>query len=254
MRNKTQRNLTLTHKNNQNNIFNIITIMFQTKYSRLMSPLSITHARVSLPAVYPAFGYVTREWSRKLATAMRTTKPIDQDSSPTALTSMTSSPSLSTFFHDVDELFDRNSLFPTSSWPHDSMSHFWRQVDLMDDMRRKRILSKNTYLPNCNIHADDDKVQVVLDLPGVQLKDVNVNIENDRQLHINGNRKTKSEDGSTSEMTFDKKFNFGADTIDSSKVVANLADGVLRVSLPKFPSTKNVKKVDVINGSEESEC
>lgn len=235
----------------------------------------------------PANGYYAlREWNRKIATAIRTTKSKDLEPESTSSTTTNTSSSsvatppktssssfspISTFFHDVDEFFDKSPLF-SSSFPlsnttrmNDLMSHFWRRMDYMDDMRRKRLLfSRNSddtnYYPNYDIHSDDDKVQVILDLPGVELKDINVNVENDELLHISGHRKTKNkEDGSLFEMKFDKWFNFGGkDVIDSSKILANLANGVLRVSLPKLPSAKptpeNIKKIDVIDGTDELEC
>lgn len=220
------------------------------KFSRGRLVPSIIRSDIASSAIYPAIGYAAKEFSRKVATAMRTTTNKDydneHDSSPTTTPSSpsVSQQPLTKFFHDVDDIFNTNPFFFMSR-PHDSMSKFWKQMDSMG--------------PKCDISSDDKKVHVMLDVPGVKLSNINVNLENDKLLHITGHRKTKGEDGSTSELKFDKRYNFGEDLIDTSKIVANLSDGVLRVSLDKLPSAKstipkNIKKIDVINGKEELEC
>lgn len=227
---------------------------------------SIIRSDIASSAIYPAIGYAAKEFSRKVATAMRTTTKKDydneHDSSPTTTPSSpsVSQQPLTKFFHDVDDIFNTNPFFFMSR-PHDSMSKFWKQMDSMDDMYKNRFFLSNhsDYFPKCDISSDDKKVHVMLDVPGVKLSNINVNLENDKLLHITGHRKTKGEDGSTSELKFDKRYNFGEDLIDTSKIVANLSDGVLRVSLDKLPSAKstipkNIKKIDVINGQEELEC
>ena len=111
------------------------------------------------------------------------------------------------------------------------------------------------------------------------MKDIDVSIVDDQWLQISGHRKKKSpttkgigsdcsssDTGTTpttmaSEYKFEKRFNFGYSVIDPTKITASLADGVLRVSLPKLsPPEKsptvpeNVKKIDIVDGSEELEC
>lgn len=217
--------------------------------------------RKNVPPAFRSYHYSTRkESSRRIATSLRRvdTKDLEQDSTSTNTTPASlvqkSSP-MATLFQDVDEIFDKNPFFSSSK--HSLMNHFWKQMDLMDDMRRGRYLS-NTYFPTYDIHSDNDKVQVLLDLPGVNMNDIDVNIEHDKFLHVTGTRNMKGEHDSMTEMKFDKRFNFGKDVIDSTKVLANLANGVLMITLPKLPTAKvspeNVKKIEVVNGSEELEC
>jgi HSP20 family molecular chaperone IbpA len=230
---------------------------------------SIIRSDIASSAIYPAIGYAAKEFTRKVATAMRTTTKQDydneQDSSPSTATTTTtpSFPSirdqpLTKFFHDVDDIFNTNPFFSMMSRPHhESMPKFWKQMDSMDEMYKNRFYLSNPsqYVPKSDVSIDDNKVHVTLDVPGVKLSNINVNLENDKLLHITGHRDTKGEDGSTSELKFDKRYNFGEDLIDTSKIVANLSDGVLRVSLDKLPSAKStIKKIDVINGQEELEC
>ncbi len=195
--------------------------------------------------------------STRMRNAVEEVKESEAAASPTTFSSTVVNPSISTFVHDVDEMFEKNPFFSSLPRTHDFMSNFLRQIDWMDDMRRMRLLSNN-YFPSYHIHSDKEKVQVELDVPGVNLSDINVSVENDKLLSVTGSRKTKNKDKETSELKFHKRFDFGEDVIDTSKIIANLANGVLRVTLPKLPSVSaapvDVKKVDVINGSEDLEC
>lgn len=235
-------------------------------------PYNRYHVASSSSTIYPIFSCSLmgkEQWNRNVATAVRTktrSKDLkDDDSSSPKIPSstiVTTSPSISTLFHDVDKMFDRNPFFfPSPNRTHDDlMSHFWKQMDWMDTSMRTRRCFSNSYFPNYDINSDEDKVQVVLDVPGVNLRDIDVTVENDTFLNITGHRTTKSDDGTTtSELNFDKRFNFGENVIDSSKIVANLANGVLQVSLPKLPPSaksvpENVKNIDVIDGSDDLEC
>lgn len=217
--------------------------------------------RVIVSTISPVFGCtppVHQKWRQNFATATRTKNNVEIKEAVPPSSSPVSSimkPSISTFFSDVDDMFDKNPFF-SSPRTHDLMSHFWRQIDWLDEMRKKRLLS-SMYLPSYDIHTDGDKVQVVLDIPGVSLSDIDVSVENEKLLHISGRRKIESKDGEVVEIKFDKQFNFGQDLIDTSKIIANLANGVLRVTLPKLPSahsTDKVKKIDVIDGSVDPEC
>ena len=199
---------------------------------------------------------------RPVSSSLRTADTKDLEKDPaTATTTTTAShltkPSITTLFNDVDEFFDKNPFFSSSK--HDILlNHFWKQMDMMDNMRRSRYLFTNSYEPTYDVHSDNEKIQVMIDVPGVNLNDIDVNIEHEKFLHVTGSRKTKKEDGSTTDMKFEKRMNFGKDVIDSTKVLANLANGVLTITLHKLPSAKvspeDVKKIDVVEGSEELEC
>ena len=86
--------------------------------------------------------------------------------------------------------------------------------------------------PGYEIHEDDNKLQLSIDVPGVKAEDMKVELEqNGRLLHLSGGRKVEKE-GSMTETRFDKRFTL-AENMDVSQITANLADGVLVVSAPK---------------------
>jgi HSP20 family protein len=79
---------------------------------------------------------------------------------------------------------------------------------------------------------EDGMYQISVDVPGIKASDMNIELLHDgRVLHISGGRKT-TEGGKVTETKFDKKFTIG-DNIETEKMSANLADGVLILKAPK---------------------
>jgi HSP20 family protein len=86
--------------------------------------------------------------------------------------------------------------------------------------------------PGYEINESNDKYQLSADVPGVKATDMTAQLENDGHvLHLSGGRKVVK-DGQTTETKFEKRFTIG-DNIDTSKLTADLSDGVLTVSAPK---------------------
>jgi HSP20 family protein len=86
--------------------------------------------------------------------------------------------------------------------------------------------------PGYEINEDDAKYQIAVDVPGVKAADMNVELEHSGHvLHLSGSRNL-SKGETVNEVKFAKRFTIG-DNIDTSKLSANLADGVLVVTAPK---------------------
>jgi HSP20 family protein len=214
--------------------------MLSTKITNIL-PTAVK-AHLQSPAIYPAMGYMVRDYSRRFSTALsrKTAANVQQTSSDNKAGDTTLTP-ISSFFHDLDDFFQR----PLMS--HPSIMPFLKQLDWIDDMRRK------SYFPEYRVKTEEDKHILSLDLPGVKLDDLKVQVKDDNLLHISGGRKTESEDGAHSEMKFDKQFKFG-DTIDTKNIIANLKDGVLRVTLPKIPKSElpadNIREI-LVTGADK---
>jgi HSP20 family protein len=87
--------------------------------------------------------------------------------------------------------------------------------------------------PGYEINETDDNYQIIVNVPDVKAGDMSVQLENDgRVLHISGRRKVVKDD-TTTETKFEKRFTIGRN-VDTQKVTANLADGVLVLSAPKI--------------------
>jgi Molecular chaperone (small heat shock protein) len=213
--------------------------MLSTKITHVLPTVVRTH--LQSPAIYPAMGYMVRDYSRRFSSALSRKAATNVQHGSSDKTRDTSLTPISSFFHDLDDFFQR----PLMS--HPSIMPFLKQLDWIDDMRRKN------YFPEYHVKAEEDKHILSLDLPGVKLDDLKVQVKDDNLLHISGGRKSESEDGSQSEMKFDKQFKFG-ETIDTKNIIANLKDGVLRVTLPKIPKSElpadNIREI-LVTGAEK---
>merc|ERR1712137_1074695 len=70
--------------------------------------------------------------------------------------------------------------------------------------------------------TDGDHIALTLDIPGVKAQDFKIRIE-DGYLTVSGSR---------DDMKFSRRYSLN-DTVDTSKVEANLSNGVLVVKAPK---------------------
>jgi HSP20 family molecular chaperone IbpA len=132
--------------------------------------------------------------------------------------------------------FAQDDFFGPSPWARDPFFNdpFFTDIVPMSVLNNEHdplmVLRRSS--PGYEIHEDDNKFQLSIDVPGVKAADMKVDLEKDgRVLHLSGGRKVEKE-GSVTETRFDKRFLI-AENVDTSKIAANLADGVLVVTAPK---------------------
>ena len=96
--------------------------------------------------------------------------------------------------------------------------------------------NKGAY-PKVNVYEYDDKIGIVAEIPGLDKKNVTVDVEED-VLIISGDKHGFDSDGGkciTRELkqsAFTRSFNLG-EYLDGSKVSAKFKDGMLSISIPK---------------------
>ena len=100
--------------------------------------------------------------------------------------------------------------------------------------------------PKVNVYEYDDKVGIVAEIPGLNKKQLNVDVE-DGVLTISGDKhSTFEEDGAKvirrelKQSSFKRSFELG-EQLDGDNIVANFKDGVLSVSIPKIEPEKPKK-------------
>eukprot|EP01083_Nonionella_stella_P205755 748970_1 len=205
-------------------------------------------SQLSSPSTYPAVYHMSRVLVPKISYSLRTksTAPITATHVPTTTPSI---------FKDFEDDFFKTPFFSTPSNVFSllrdmdrEMSRWSSAADVTGGLR------KDHYMPRFDLTDDEENVHVNLDLPGVKLEDIDIEVQDDEVLSIKGERKV--EEGDTkSQIKFQRKFSLNKSNVDPSKVIANLADGVLRVSLPKVePAPENVRKITISDGTEELEC
>jgi HSP20 family protein len=102
--------------------------------------------------------------------------------------------------------------------------------------------------PNVEVSETDKEVKVTAELPGLEQKDVAVELANG-MLTISGEKKSETED---KERRFSERYygrferRIPVDDIETDKVDASFHNGVLTVKLPKSPTAKEkVKKIAI---------
>lgn len=94
-----------------------------------------------------------------------------------------------------------------------------------------------TYVPSADIYETDEALTVVMEMPGVERKDVEVSLEND-VLRVQGRIDFAKYDGMEPVYT---EYNVGhyarsfrlSSKIDQEAIAAQVQDGVLTLTLPK---------------------
>jgi len=110
------------------------------------------------------------------------------------------------------------------------------------------------FAPASEASVDENGYRIVLELPGVEDKDIDVAVD-DGVVTIKGEKKTSREEkGETwyfSERqygSFSRSFRLPPDA-DAAKVAADLKDGVLTIAVPKSaPETPTATKVAIKKG------
>ena len=103
--------------------------------------------------------------------------------------------------------------------------------------KEEKTIPGRYYIPYADIYETDDALGVVLEMPGVEKKDLNVALEND-VLRVEGQidfTKYKDLEPVYTEYNvghYARSFTL-SNKVDQEKISANLEDGVLTLTLPK---------------------
>lgn len=104
--------------------------------------------------------------------------------------------------------------------------------------------------PNIEVSETDKEVKVTAELPGLEEKDVEVELANG-MLAIRGEKKTETED---KDRLFSERYygrferRIPVDDVEQDKVNASFKNGVLTVTLPRSPEAQQKVKKIAING------
>ena len=109
--------------------------------------------------------------------------------------------------------------------------------------RERRETSDAVWAPAVNTYEDKDAFLLSCDLPGMDQKDIKINLDNNT-LTISGTRKLEHEEKKENYQrvecvfgTFSRSFTLPA-TVNAEKIEANVDRGVLKIRLPKREESK----------------
>ena len=101
--------------------------------------------------------------------------------------------------------------------------------------------------PRYDINSYDDRYEILVEVPGVIKKDVNVQVS-DGVLTIDGERKDSSQEKMHSTLEygkFSRSFYIPDDAVDS-KLSASMENGILTITIPRIePKRPKVKQIKI---------
>lgn len=108
-----------------------------------------------------------------------------------------------------------------------------------------------TTAPAVNVKEDNKQYVMEVAVPGLKKEQVNMSIDKDGYLTLSIENKNEQKDENKKEHYLRREFSYTSyrqsyalpDNVDSDKIEANVADGVLKVVLPKVE--KKEEKEDV---------
>ncbi|HUH64769.1 MAG TPA: Hsp20/alpha crystallin family protein [Terracidiphilus sp.] len=129
-----------------------------------------------------------------------------------------------------------------------SLTHFdpLANIRLFEDAFTRMFNEPQTnrpWTPAVDIYETENELVVKADLPDVDLKDIDVRVEN-QTLTITGERKFEKEDSGKGYHRIERSYgNFMRsfavpNTFDTDKIAASFKNGVLSVTLPKKEAAK----------------
>jgi HSP20 family protein len=116
--------------------------------------------------------------------------------------------------------------------------------DLFDDDFFPVLNTRSSSMPAVNIREDEKKFTLELAVPGIDKKDLKIDVDKDL-LTISSESKKETEENTEGYKR--KEFNFTSfcrsfqlpDNVNKEKIEASYKDGILNVSLPKVSEEKN---------------
>ena len=111
---------------------------------------------------------------------------------------------------------------------------------------------QGTAYPKVNVYEYDTKIGVIAEIPGLDKKDLNVEVE-EGVLTVSGEKshgffdetKAKGWRRELKHSSFKRQFTLG-DMLDGDNISANFKDGILSIEIPKIEPTlpkKNIVKI-----------
>lgn len=135
--------------------------------------------------------------------------------------------------------------------PWQELEHMNRQLSrLLDDSYAGFAGDKGAWIPSVDIHETDEAMLLQAELPGIEKKDVSIEVNNGI-LTVTGERRFEKDVNKKhmhsierSYGRFSRSFNLPR-YVDSSHIDASMKNGVLEIRLPKVEAHHDSTKVNI---------
>ena len=109
--------------------------------------------------------------------------------------------------------------------------------------REDALMSSGAFVPPVDIYEDQQGIQLKLEVPGIDEKDLNINVENN-VLTVSGERKFEKEQKEENFHRIERRYGSFVrsftlpNTVDTEKITADYNSGVLNIHLVKREEAK----------------
>lgn len=135
--------------------------------------------------------------------------------------------------------------------PVKELSSLRRDLNRLFGGNGSALATLEEWTPSLDIYEDDKAIKIKADIPGVEKKDITVDIEGDT-LTIRGERKMEKEEKKEKFQRIERSYGsfmrsvYLPEYVDREKIAAEYKDGTLNLTLPKNQQAKpKGKKVDI---------
>jgi len=226
------------------------TLTYQTQHQNMKLNATALITALAIHEANAAFTFPTHRTIACRSPTCNTPKPRPQNSNNQHL-SQHQHNMVRSIFQEIDDFFDDYMRFPSSIFEPDFSRASRTLAAPSSSFPSKAISGTGMELrrssPRYDIMEGEDVFKVSIDVPGIKASDIKIEYKPaDRILHVSGGRK-RNEGGKLVETFFEKHFRI-ANNIDVNNISANIADGVLVLSLPKDEESNKVHKIAVTEG------
>jgi HSP20 family molecular chaperone IbpA len=102
---------------------------------------------------------------------------------------------------------------------------------LMRQSEESRLRRAQQSSPRFDIQELEDAYELTMEVPGMEAKDLSVELEDNDLLRVSGSRRFTSEGGQVVETKFDQSFSL--EDVETEHVKVTLSNGLLKISAPK---------------------
>ena len=108
---------------------------------------------------------------------------------------------------------------------------------------QEELMTSGTFVPAVDVYEDEHAITLKLEVPGMEEKDIDVQLENDT-LTVRGERKFEKEEKEENFHRIERRYGAFArsftlpNTVDAGKVEASYDNGILKIRLAKRAEAK----------------
>ena len=115
-----------------------------------------------------------------------------------------------------------------------------------------------SFSPVLDLHETEKDFEIVLELPGMNEKDIDISVSRD-MLTISGEKKSEKEERSKGAYrlersfgSFSRQITLPRNAVDSNNIKAEYTNGILTLTLPKTPDyQEDARKITIRQGKSE---